>query len=120
MKKGSVAVCAQSGAISAALIGLAGFAAGALTVALLALTRPPTTITGESARVPLSNSVLHEVGPTVNPLDDNRQWPILGEPFSAWPFESATPASAQAPGKKRPDRLSAPEGWTYEAGERTD
>ena len=120
MKTGSVAVCAQSGAISTALIGLAGFAAGALTVALLALTRHPTTMTGESGRVPASNSVLHEMGQTVNTLDDNRQWPIPGEPFSAWPFESARPAAAQVPGKKRPDRLSAPEGWTYEAGERTD
>jgi hypothetical protein len=120
MKTGCVPGCTESGAISTALIGLAGFAAGALTVALLALTRHPATMTGESARVPTSNSVLHEARPTVNTLDDNRQWPILGEPFSAWPFESATPAPAQVPGKKRPDRLSAPEGWTYQAGERSD
>jgi len=45
----------------------------------------------------------------VNPLDDNRQWPILGEPFSAWPFESANArVGAGAGQRKRPDRLSAP------------
>jgi hypothetical protein len=32
---------------------------------------------------------------------------------AAWPFEQA-PASQPAPGAKRADRLSAPEGWTVD------
>jgi hypothetical protein len=111
MRTATAAVTAQSGAVSATLIALAGFAAGALVVGLLALVRHPAPAAGESARMPASGTVLHEADPASTIMTRDTEWPSRGEPFP-WPFEATTPASAVAPGRNRPDKLSAPEGWT--------
>jgi hypothetical protein len=113
MKTGFVAVRRQSGAMSAALIGLAGFAAGALLTGLVALSRSPVPVAVESPRLSASNLAPNDVVPTPTMLYGNRAWAAPAEP-RPWPFESATPGSARAPGPNRPDRLGGPEGWTPE------
>ncbi|HWY73058.1 MAG TPA: hypothetical protein VNW98_05410 [Burkholderiaceae bacterium] len=119
MKMRSTAVCAQSGAISTVLIGLVGFVAGALTVGLLALTRPAAPIAAETARLPASSGVLRDAVPTTAVVDRDRSWSPQADPFP-WPFESATPRPVRAPGSNRPDRLSAPEGWTHDQAKQSD
>jgi hypothetical protein len=115
MGSGSVAVRRQSGAISTVLVALAGFAAGAFLMGLVAFVRQPAPIVGDTGRAPTSKAPARDAVSTPMMIEPGRPWPSPAEPFP-WPFESATPASAPTPGKKRPDRLSAPEGWTYEAG----
>ncbi len=90
------------------LSGVAGFAAGALLVGILAIEQTPTSSAAESPRPAMLSTA---------PLDAPRiEW-ISTQPSNRfadadpWPFESAAPAAA--PGRARPDRLSAPEGWTY-------
>ena len=113
MRTGFAAVRRQSGAISTVLIGLAGFAAGALLMGLVALTQQPLPIAAESPRLPASSFVPRDVAPTPTMTYGNRAWAAPAAP-GPWPFESATPGSAHAPGAQRPDRLSGPEGWTPE------
>jgi hypothetical protein len=113
MRTGFVAVRRQSGAVSTVLIGLAGFAAGALLMGLVALSRPPVPIAVESPRLPASNLAPNDVVPTPTMPYGNRAWATPAEP-RPWPFESATPGPARAPGAQRPDRLSGPDGWTPE------
>jgi hypothetical protein len=114
MGTGPAAGRPQSGAISTALVGLAGFAAGALVVGLLALARHPASATNEPMQSPESNLAAHEVVPAPAIVTRDKEWPPPAEPFP-WPFESQTHASIGAPGKNRPDRLSGPEGWTHDA-----
>jgi hypothetical protein len=109
----------QRGAISTALVALAGFAAGAVVVGLLALARHPASTTEDSVRIPASNTGAHEEVPAPTLITRDREWPPPAEPFP-WPFESSTRGSASVPGKKRPDRLSAPEGWTHDADASND
>jgi hypothetical protein len=113
MRIGLAAVRPQSGAISTVLIGLAGFATGALLMGLVALTRQPVPIAAESSRLPASNSAPNDVVPTPTMPYGNRAWATPAEPHP-WPFESATPGPGHAPGAQRPDRLSGPDGWTPE------
>jgi hypothetical protein len=120
MKVPSKALQPQSGAVSAFLIGLtglAGFAAGALLVGTVALTPRPTP-TGDLLGIAVASSSSHDVA-RVEPVSTYA--PDRLAVAGPWPFESASPAaSAGAPGKTRPDRLSAPEGWTYEATAQTE
>lgn len=111
MGTGSTAARLQAGAISTALTGLAGFAAGALLTGLVAFTRHPVPIATESPRTPASNLAPNDVVQTPTTPYGDRAWPNQAEPFP-WPFEAAGPA--RAPGAKRPDRLSGPDGWTYD------
>ncbi|HEX4598963.1 MAG TPA: hypothetical protein VH278_14310 [Burkholderiaceae bacterium] len=92
------------------LTGLAGFAAGVLMAGLIALDQTPPSQAAESPSLPAST------------VDGSKAEPIPVEvPAQAaaaapWAFEAATAAAARDPGKGRPDRLSAPDGWTYAAG----
>jgi hypothetical protein len=110
MRMTSVVVHRQSGSISAVLLGLtglAGFLAGAV-VAVLALD-------GDVATSPAA--VRAATGPDLArqevPADpvSSRDWIAPGA-ASGWPYESAAPSAAGAPGRSRRDLLSAPEGWT--------
>jgi hypothetical protein len=118
MQSGCAAVRPQSGGISAALIAVAGFAAGALVVGLVALTRPAGPSAPQTARLPASSGASRDVVPP--PLiDGGRAWPDQAGSVP-WPFESAQRPPARAPGAKRPDRLSGPDGWTVDAAARKD
>jgi hypothetical protein len=115
MKTGYEAARTQAGAISAAVAavaGSAGFIAGALVMGLLAFSQESQPSTSQALSAPASNraspdapqpSVFYQTpdGPAV-------PWP---EP---WGFERAPAKQAGAPGAKRADRLSAPEGWTQQ------
>lgn len=92
------------------LAGVAGFAAGALLVGLLAFEHPHTSNAAESPRALVSSAVAQQA-PRIE--TNWMQAPDRLAVAGPWPFESAAPAPAKAPGKMRPDRLSAPEGWTY-------
>jgi len=111
MEIGSAAMRVQSGAISTALVALAGFAAGAVLMGLVALTRHPVPIATESPRTATPNLAPNDVFQAPTTLYRDRAWPDQAEPFP-WPFESTPPA--RAPGAKRADRLSGPDGWTYD------
>lgn len=102
----------QSGAISTALIGLAGFVAGALVMGLVAFARHPMPSVAESTRTPASTSIPHDMGSPATAPYWERTSPSQAEPFP-WPYEGAAPA--RPPGANRPDRLSAPDGWTYDS-----
>lgn len=112
MKSGSAARRRQSGTVSTILIGLGGFAAGAVLMGLVALTRPPGPVAAVSPRLPASNLAPSDVAPTPTISYGSRAWSTQAE-RSPWPLESAS-GPAHAPGPKRPDRLSAPDGWTPE------
>ena len=112
MKSGSAARRRQSGTMSTVLIGLVGFAAGAVLMGLVALTRQPGPVAAVSPRLPASNLAPSDVAPTPTMPYGSRAWSTQAE-SSPWPFESAS-GPARAPGPKRPDRLSAPDGWTPE------
>jgi hypothetical protein len=110
----SSAIHEQSGAMSSAVVALAalgGFAAGALLVALAAFERS-TPGTDESAGIPVQ---YHAPQPAVEfPVASTQAW----QPSAVsgpWTFEGGTPQPRGGPGRKRPDLLSAPEGWTYDA-----
>ena len=90
------------------LSGLAGFAAGALLVGVLALEQTPTSRAAESVR-PAVFSPAPQDAPRIELI--STQAPDGLAVAGPWAFESASPAGA--PGRARPDRLSAPEGWTY-------
>jgi hypothetical protein len=119
MTVASEALHSQSGAVSAFLIGftgLAGFAAGALLVGTVAFAPHPTP-TDDSLRIGVTSSASQyaaRIEATSTYAPDRLA--VAGP----WPFESAASAAAGAPGKMRPDRLSAPEGWTYEATGQTE
>jgi hypothetical protein len=105
MKTGFALLPRQSGAISSGLVALAGFAAGALVVGLLALNQHPAPIVDKSIPAPMARGA------------SEANWEPAAAPQAdppTWPFESGTPAPARPPGAGRPDRLSAPDGWTYE------
>lgn len=113
MGTGSVAVRPQSGGtISTVLIGLIGFASGALVVGTVALVRDPAPAE-QSARTPVSNAMPREPVPMATTIEGGKNWPADPGP-AAWPFESATRAPAPPPGLNRPDRLSAPEVVVFE------
>jgi len=113
MGTGSVALRPQSGgAISTVLVGLIGFASGALVVGTVALVRHPAT-GGGSARAVVSNGAPHESVPMATMIEGGKDWPADPQP-TAWPYESATRAPTRAPGLNRPDRLSAPENVVFD------
>lgn len=120
MKTGYATARAQAGAVSAILVGitgLVGFAAGALVMGLVALSQDPETDVAARVVVPASNRAVHEAPePTFYQVPDGPAvtWP------QPWPYEAAARKRADAPGPKRPDRLSAPEGWTQEAAGKTE
>jgi hypothetical protein len=115
MKLASTALRTPFGVISPVLVGFTGFAAGALLMALVAFQPAPKA--AESPRIPVSSSARHDA---VRLEGISIYTPERAAPAGPWPFESATLASARAPGKARADRLSAPEGWTYEAAASSD
>ncbi|HWY73422.1 MAG TPA: hypothetical protein VNW98_07250 [Burkholderiaceae bacterium] len=120
MKVVSRALHKQSGVVSPFMVGftgLAGFAAGALLAGTVLSAPAPAPSAGDWLRVPVASSIAQDMV-RVEPI--STFVPDRLAVAGPWPFESATPASAGAPGKKRPDRLSAPEGWTYEADARTE
>jgi hypothetical protein len=104
----------QSGGISAtvmALTALGSFAAGAL-VALA-----PHSASGSNASARISAELgapPSAAGPP--PASTEAPPPPAVPATAAWSFEAATPQPRGGLGRKRPDRLSAPEGWTYEPG----
>ncbi len=117
MKMGFEAARTQAGAISAAVAavaGSAGFIAGALVMGLLAFSQDSQPRTGQALQAPASNRASQDASqPTVfyqTPDGPAVPWP---EP---WGFEKAPAKQAGAPGTKRADLLSAPEGWTHQAG----
>jgi hypothetical protein len=109
----SSALPRQTGAISTAWIALAGFAGGALLMGVLAFTRHPVPTVAETVAVPISSAASGEAARTATAPSRDSTWPGRADEASTWPFESGTPAHEHAPGPKRPDRLSAPDGWTY-------
>ena len=118
MGKEAAALPRQSGAISAALTALAGFAAGALVVGLVALIRHPLPVAADSLALPMSSAVSHDAtkdeNRTAGALNSDRLWPGQADEVLTWPFESGTRAPEHPPGRKRSDRLSGPDGWTYD------
>ena len=121
MKMGYEAARVQAGAISAAVAavaGSAGFIAGALVMGLLAFSQDSQPRTGQRLPAPASNGASQDASqPTVfyqTPDGPAVPWP---EP---WGFEKAPGKQASAPGRNRADRLSAPEGWTHQAGVQND
>ena len=104
----------QTGAISTALTAFAGFAAGASLMGLLAFTRHPINSVADAVAVPVSGVAGHDAPKTVGSVDKDSAWPGKADEALTWPFESGTAALDRIPGPKRPDRLSAPEGWTYD------
>ena len=118
----SSALPRQTGAISTALTALAGFAAGALLMGVLSFTRHPVPTVAEKVAVPISGAASGEAAKTVGARNRDSAWPGQADEALTWPFESGTPAYEHVPGPKRPDRLSAPDGWTYDprAEQRTD
>lgn len=111
MKIGTEVSARQAGAISSGLVGLAGFAAGALLMGLVAFHPRPAPAAAESARVPGSNGATAEADSRTNLQERTR--PSQADP-SASAFESGTPGPAHPPGRQRADLLSAPDGWTPE------
>jgi hypothetical protein len=117
MKIGSATIRSHSGSISPVMIALTtlgGFAAGALTVGIMASVGNPmsrddgvpristvTTVEQSAAR----DTAMREIMAT-QPPDSSAVAPV-----GLWAFEAKTPG-APPPGKKRPDLLGAPEGWT--------
>jgi len=114
MKVVSEALHPQSGAVSPFLIG---FAAGALLVGTVAFGPRPAPATHDSFRIPVASGTAQGV---VRVEAIATYTPDRLAVAGPWFFESATAAAAGAPGKTRPDLLSAPEGWTYDAAERTE
>jgi hypothetical protein len=104
----------QTGAISTALIAMAGFTAGALLMGLLAFTRHPMPPVAETVAVPISSTASGEQTKAIGALNRDSTQPGQADEALTWPFESATPAHEGIPGPRRPDRLSAPDGWTYD------
>jgi len=105
---------AQAGAISViSLSALGGFAAGALLAGALALLRHPA---GSAAEGGPGQAQYH--APPVATERPAAYEPASSSPAAAvqgpWHFEAATPPPPGGPGPHRPDRLSAPEGWTPE------
>ncbi len=103
-----VALHSPSGVASPALLGftgLGGFVAGVALVGLLALDVRPVAPVAPAATAAGSPSVPYDAGPVY--VSD-------GAAAAAWAFESETDAAARRPGRHRADRLSAPEGWTYD------
>jgi hypothetical protein len=93
-------------------VALAGFVTAALLVGMLALGPRPVSIADDSLRVPATSSSAQDLARVVA---ISIYAPDRLAAAGPWPFESATPGSERAPGKTRHDRLSAPEGWTYDA-----
>lgn len=104
---------AQSGGIFStmnALVAMGGFAAGALLVGWVAFERSSSG-TAESAQIPIPP---HAPQPAVElPVTPIQAWHPSAV-SGPWNFEAATPEPRGWPGRKRPDLLSAPEGWTYD------
>jgi hypothetical protein len=118
MKIESAAIRSHSG-----LTTLGGFAAGALTVGMIAFVAQPMPKTENGSRIPTLTSfaqgaardaAMREIMATQAPD------PSAAGPAGPWAFEVATPEPPRGPGKKRPDLMGAPEGWTYDPGRQTD
>lgn len=93
--------------VASGLAGVVGFAAGALLVGILALEHPHTSKAAESPPPVVAGAAAQDA-PRVETISAQAfDRPAVAGP---WAFESAAPAAA--PGRNRPDRLSAPEGWT--------
>jgi hypothetical protein len=92
------------------LTGLAGFAAGALLVGVIALDQAPASQAAESHSLAMPSAAARQA-----PRIEVASPQIPAQAAAPWPFESTASAPARDPGKNRPDRLSAPEGWTYTA-----
>jgi hypothetical protein len=111
-----LAVHSRSGKSSAALLALTalcGFAAGALTVGLLASERLGQG-SAEPATVPVSYPA--PPGAARSAVPPAPAFPLpSAPPPNPWHFEAAAPHPNSGPGRNRPDLLSAPEGWTSEA-----
>ena len=90
------------------LTGLAGFAAGALVVGVIALDQAPASMAAESHSLAMPSAAARHA-----PQIEVASQGLPAQAAGSWPFESTTGAPARDPGKNRPDRLSAPEGWTY-------
>ncbi len=99
------------------MAALGGFAAGALLVGLAAFERSAPG-TDQSADVPIQ---YHAPQPAAEPrVASTQAWqPSEISPSAPWSFEAAPPQPRGGPGRKRPDLLSAPEGWTVDAAAQT-
>jgi hypothetical protein len=108
----------QSGGISAtvmALTALGGFAAGALVAGVVALAPHSASGSNASARISAElGAPPSAAGPP--PASTEAPPPPAVPATAAWSFEAATPRPRGGLGRKRPDLLSAPEGWTYDPG----
>jgi hypothetical protein len=89
------------------LTTLAGFAAGASLMGMVALSRQPVPMTGEPNPVATSTR-----SSTAGEFDVSLSAPKTEgiAPPSPWVFEAATPEPRGGPGAKRPDLLGFPEG----------
>jgi hypothetical protein len=96
------------------LTGLAGFVAGVLVAGLISLEQTPSSQAAQAPGLPASSIYVPRAEPI--PVQD----PTPAVTVAPWAFESVTAAPARDPGLARPDRLSAPEGWTYAPGGPTD
>ncbi len=106
----------QAGAISTMLVAVAGFAAGALAMALVTSGPGPAPVVGEAAHAPAAVAAAHDPASVPMLIEQGSELPMRADPL-AWPYEAKAPAPAAPPGRTRPDRLSAPEGWSYNRGD---
>jgi hypothetical protein len=74
--------------------------------------RPGPAAVGATQRT--SSSTVIEAVPQQQFLYPETPWTPEAPASSTWPYESRGAGPAGPPGVKRPDRLSAPEGWTYD------
>jgi hypothetical protein len=114
MRTEAAAFPRQSGAISTVLSALAGFAAGALVMAVLGFMRHPLPLEGEPLAVPMSTGA-DSAATRTSEVNLERMRPGKADEALTWPFESRTTTRGRDPGANRPDRLSGPDGWTYDS-----
>ena len=103
----------QAGAISTMLVALAGFAAGALAMALVSFGSSPSPAVGGTAHAPQPAAAAHDPASVSMLIEQGSELPMRADPL-AWPYEAKAPGAGAPPGRARPDRLSAPEGWSYD------
>jgi len=111
---------AHSGAISAAVLSaLAGFAAGALLVGAVTSDGRPVVAGEPAVAATGSAGAPHESVPLAAMIEGGRSWPTDPQPLP-WSYEAKAPAATDVAGPRRSDRLSGPEGWTYDSSAQTD
>lgn len=120
--------------VAGLMTAVGGLVAAALVVGAPVLSTVIDAETGESGLPPDSRAAAHDPAPpaavpmasraastqgaerssATDPDQAQQAWLPGASTAAPWPFEQRAPGPQAAPGKKRPDRLSAPEGWPFD------